>query len=935
MPVLNASSGRTRRFAEALVCRPGWILGVLAAITVWLALAATKIRIESALDSVLPHGDEAVAYYNSVRALFGSDDVAVIGVRATDLYAPATLEKIARVTEQVAKLQGVERVVSVTNAVDVAADLVNPPKLLPRIPPTPEDVAHLRQTLTDRPLYRKNLIAPDDGGTAINVFLKPITDDEYAALGIDQEIMKILQAADGPERFFYTGAAHVKQAAVGLMRRDLFRFTPLAVALVAVVLWASFRTRRGVLLPLFAVSAAVVWTIGIMVLSGHAISIGTFVLPPLLLVVGASYAIHVMARYYEQVVAGDTPAAVVVRAFERVYVPLGISAVTTCIGFGSLMANRIPAVWELGCFAVVGVLCLTVTTLIGMPVALAALPLDRVVARGEHPTSLTNLLGRLARVAYKARRTVVALSLAVGLIALWGLRAIEVDSDFLYYFRGNEPVRVENELINREIVGSNPFYIVIEGPVGFLRRWEVLKQMRDLQTFLEGRPGITATLSLVDYLELLEKGLNHSPNEADGGDMVVDDAGNIVPAATVRSFWDDPRSLGPVLAAVATVPDTFKGVVTRDFSKANILVRTNLSGSRVIEQTLNSIRAYVAEHFPADMPVRLTGSLVLMTGTTSDIVAGQIESLSIALGVIFIVIALMYLSVRIAALAILANLLPILIFFGVMGWCGILLNLGTSLIAAIALGIAVDSTIHYMSRLQLELQGETDQQEAITRALRTVGVPIVFTTVALLLGFLTFAFSSFVPIQNFGILTAVTMAGSLVANLVLLPALLAQTSIITLWDLLRVDLGEDPSRTIPLFSGLRKAQARVVILMGRLQGYQAGEPIVRRGEKGDEMFVIIRGRAQVMVGDDGNRRTVNELHRGDVFGEMGLVRQKERSADVVANGDVQVLAVDQRFLDRIQRRYPRIASKVFLNLTRILSDHVERMTNIISTRASG
>src|SRR5260221_14162033 len=118
------------------------------------------------------------------------------------------------------------------------------------------------------------------------------------------------------------------------------------------------------------------------------------------------------------------------------------------------------------------------------------------------------------------------------------------------------------------------------------------------------------------------------------------------------------------------------------------------------------------------------------------------------------------------------TVLPHQIFCGVMSQHGIYLNLGTSLIAAISLGIAVDSTIHYMARLNLELKGETDQAAAITRALRTVGVPIVYTTIALFFGFLTFAFSSFVPIENFGMLAGITMATSLVANLVLLPAVL-------------------------------------------------------------------------------------------------------------------------------------------------------------------
>jgi len=277
-------------------------------------------------------------------------------------------------------------------------------------------------------------------------------------------------------------------------------------------------------------------------------------------------------------------------------------------------------------------------------------------------------------------------------------------------------------------------------------------------------------------------------------------------------------------------------------------------------------------------------------------------------------------------LAVLPNAFAVLIFFGIMGWLGILLNLGTSLIAAIALGLAVDSTIHYMARLNREVRGESDQAAAIERALRTVGVPIIYTAVALFLGFLTFAFSGFVPIQNFGILSSATLAVALGANLLLLPAVLAQTRIITIWDLLGVKLGQEPERTIPLFAGLRRSQARVVVLMGELRKFEPGEAIVRQGEEGDQMFVIIQGRTEVYVDDGKQRRYIRDLVRGDVFGEMALVRHAPRTADIVAATRVEALAVDQRFLDRIQRRYPRIASRVFLNLTKILSDRLQSTT---------
>src|SRR5438876_652776 len=807
-------------FARWLARHPLAVVVANVVVTAVLGFYALQLRIESSLESMLPAGDPKVEYYAQTRAVFGSDDVAVVGVRARDIFAPSTIEKIARVTDEIAEVDGVEHVLSIANAVDAAADVLHPPGLLPRIPPAPEEIEALKAKLVATPLYGKNLVADDFTGAAINVFFKNLNDEQYLDLGVDRKIMGILAARQGPEGFFYTGAAHVKQAAVELMRRDLVRFTPIALVLVLIVLWFAFRTVRGVVLPVLTVGGALVWTLGIIVLAGKTITLGTFVLPPLLLVVGSSYAIHVMARYYEQVAAGAPPDEIVVRAFARVWLPLTISAVTTVIGFGSLMVNRITAIWDLGLFAVVGVVCLTVTCLTYLPASLQLMPARLRSARsGKISPALSENLRRLGERAFAKRREILWGAAALALVALAGAWRIRVDSDFLYYFEPRSEVRRANETINQKIVGSNPFYIVIDGGApGALRRWEVVKLIKDLQGFLARQPGITSSISVVDYLEVLEAGFN---KQAEGGDLVIDEQGNLVPAEAPKPFWQDPKSLGPLLDTMMKSPETFKSVVTKDFSRASILVRTNLSGS---------------------------------------------------------------------------------------------------------LRIAVDSTIHYMARLNLELRGETEQTAALVRTLRTVGVPIVYTTIALFFGFLTFALSGFVPVKNFGILAGVTMATALGANLVLLPALLATTKIITLWDLLGVKLGDDPARTIPLFAGLRPSQARIVVLMGELKHFRPGEAIVRRGERGDEMFVIIEGTTEVLAGDGSGRQRINQLRRGDVFGEMGLVRRAERTADVVAAGAGDVLALDERFLRRIQNRYPRIASKVFLNLTRILSDHLQRTT---------
>ena len=912
-------------FARWLVRRPLAVVIANLLVTVALGFYALQIRIESSLESVLPAGDPKIAYYEEVRRTFGSDDVGVVGVLADDVFAPATIEKIARVTNELAKIEGVTKVLSITNVVDPAENVLKPPPLLGRIPPSPDEVVRVKAKLKRVPLYGRNLVADDFRGAAINIFFRDMTDIEYAALDVDRQIRVLLDQNRGPEEFHFTGAAHVKQAAVELMRHDLYQFTPLALGLMLLVFWASFRSVRGVCLPTLAVGVALVWTLGFMVLAGEALSLGTFVLPPLLLVVGASYAIHVMARYYEQVPQGGSRDDVVVRALMRVWLPLTISAVVTAIGFGSLMANRINAIRDFGAFAVVGILCVTVTSLTLLPAALRLMPLEQRSERsGRVAPMLAASLRRLGHWVYARQRPMLVIGAVVALVALLGAARIRVDADFLYYFGRGSEVRIAADTINQRITGTSPFYVIIDGETpGLLRRWEVLKMVKDLQTYLATLPGVTSSISFVDYLELLEAGLAKGSE----GDLLVDEQGNIVAAEKPKSFWEEPRNLEPLFDMVSRSPDTFRGVVTSDFAKGSILVRTNLSGSSRIEATLAKVRSYVAAYFPPDVPVRLTGTVVLLTGTASDIVSGQVKSLTLALVVIFAVMAIMFLSVKVGFLAMIPNVLPIVVFFGVMGWTGIYLNLGTSLIAAIALGIAVDSTIHYMARLNQELRGETDQTAAIVRTLASVGVPIVYAMLALFLGFMVFGLSSFVPVQNFGILASVTMVTALVANLVLLPALLATTKIITIWDLLGVRLGNDPARTIPLFAGLRPAQARIVVLMGEMRRFADGDTIVRRGDQGREMFVIIRGVTEVWAGSDHDRKLLAQHQRGDVFGEMALVRHNERSADVVAASDVELLAVDERFLERIQRRYPRIASKVFLNLTRILSDRLQSTTD--------
>jgi CRP-like cAMP-binding protein len=229
-------------------------------------------------------------------------------------------------------------------------------------------------------------------------------------------------------------------------------------------------------------------------------------------------------------------------------------------------------------------------------------------------------------------------------------------------------------------------------------------------------------------------------------------------------------------------------------------------------------------------------------------------------------------------------------------------------------------------RLSSTVRTTADQEQALLETLSTVGKPALYASVVLFLGFLTLCFSTFVPIREFGFLSAATILVGLVGEIALLPALLATTPIITLWDLLHVKLGKDPHKTIGIFTNLRPSQAKIVALMGELKSFPRGHAILRHGKVSNEMFVMISGRAEVQVNSADQPRSLWELQRGDVFGVTSLIRSEERGsemfADVIALEDVEVLAMDERFRTRVWR-YPRIAARIFFNISTALLDRLQ------------
>jgi predicted RND superfamily exporter protein len=907
-------------FFRLVARRPSAILIATALLTlvalqgiVDLRTGEFRLWVDPSIDLLLPEGDPDVAFYEHVRQIFGNDEIVLATLEAPDVFEPDVLRRLARASDRLADLPGVDRVLSLSTALDVrgADGDLRIESFLEPFPETREQAESVRAAVARNPIYHDLLVSPDGHGVAMLIYFREISDRELVDRGVDREIRAILDEERGDLTARVTGTPIVKVALDRALIRDLMETLPLVFLVAAGVLALSFRSVSGVLVPITTIGMSLVWTLGFAGWIGWSLNLVTAVVPPLVVTVGFAYAIHVVSEH-QAVLARHGPeppdrAATALETLQDVGLPVVITGLTTAAGFLSLTLNDMSAVREFGLLAVAGVAFAVLASLSYAPALLCTWGPIQPSRGGPLDASLQRAAGRLADLDVRHRRFVLGAGAAVLVAALLGVPRIQVGTEYVENFDRDAPVRADYEAIGKLFRGSEPFYVVLESsvPEAFLDP-EHLQVVKDLQDWLEAQPEIASTTSIVDYLMLLNREMND-------GD----------PAA----FHLPPSKNATKQIFLFGSTDEAWGFVDRSFQSVNVFVRARAPNSKAVSDLVDRVDAHLAT-LPDYVEARTTGDIVLLNRTLDDIVRGQAKSLTLALLVIFGILAAMFTSIRTGLLALFPNVLPIAVYFGALGVTGITLNPSTSLIACIALGIAVDDTVHYLARFNVDAKRLANEEQATRAALRDVILPVTFTSVGLCLGFLVLLTSRLESQAEFGALAAFTLAVAWLADVTVTPALASGVRIVTLWDTLTLDLGTAPQETIPLFAGLTQRQARIFALLSSVETVKAGDHLITEGEEGDEMFLIIDGTLVASLRRDGQRTVLSRMGRGQVVGEVALFYRR-RSADVDAETDARLLRFGQADIARVQRRYPRIAATVLYNLNRIqaqrLVENTQRM----------
>ena len=444
-----------------------------------------------------------------------------------------------------------------------------------------------------------------------------------------------------------------------------------------------------------------------------------------------------------------------------------------------------------------------------------------------------------------------------------------------------------------------------------------LADIARIQDFLVTFPGVDKTLSFADYLKLVNYVINQFEPK-------------------YYTLPDEPFEVRMVMNNYTTIlgEDMLTRFINPDFSKTNILLLTHISSSQEFLNIRENTLAHVKQHFSKDLNWEVTGLGMVIAASSHQLTIGQIKSLSITMILVFGIMFILFLSSKVGMIAIIPNLFPIVINFGIMGWLGIELSMVTSLIASIAIGLAVDDTIHYLARYNHEFRKDLDDERALRATLHHIGRPITFTTITICVGFSVLFFSSFKPTAIFGVMMVITSASALIGDLIVLPSLIRHVELVTLWDLVRIKLGKEPRMGIPLFKGLSRTQVHYILMAGSLTKIDAGEVLFHKGDSSNSMYTIISGNMDVfdLVANgksdetSDNRILINQLKSGDVLGEMGFFRSAPRSATVVATSPVELLNINWKMVKRLQWLYPPTAHRFFFNLMGIVCDRLENLT---------
>ncbi len=733
------------RIAEKIIRFRKAIILVTLILTGILSIFLKNLEVDPDVFNYLPEDDPKAVLFTEIGDKYGGNYTGIIGLETENVFNTSTLEHIRQITDSLEIIPGVGTVTSLTNIIDIKGsdwgieigNLVDKYDL----PETQEELDSLRAYTLSQEMYRGTLVSDDATFTAVMVKILEGHDKIAVARAIHDKV-----AALGlPEKLYFGGMPFALKSLADIILGDMLFLAPITALVIIIVLFLSFRSWRGVLLPLMTVAISVIWTIGLMGLLHIKISIVSDVIPVILLAVGSAYTIHVINRIRQD--RAEDPEKGLQKALAYIIVPVFLAATTTMAGFISfIFGSYLTMISTFGIFMALGVAFALILSITFAPALMAEFP-EKIRTHQTGPNKrndfLDLVLERTWRIVINHPGRVVLVWIIILAVAVAGMFMIERKVDINDYFKPSDPTHIAEKVFREKFGGATPVYLTVRGNV---QDPAVLRDMRSAANFMEQSGSIVQTQSVADLIEEM--------NEVMGEGKTIPDE-----QAKVEQLWFLLEGQDIMEQLVTYEKD--EGLVTATFNNGDV---------DKMQEFVDGLEEFIQSNPGWKDHVAFTGLPSLYLQIDRSILNSQMQSLIYATLLVLIMVAVILRSLKRGLQAIIPILATLIVLFGTMGLAGLSLDIATVLVGSVSIGIGVDYAIHMISHFDHEVRGGASVADSIKQAVRISGRAIVINVLSVALGFLVLMFSNLVPLQHFGLLVAVTMVTSGAAALTLLPA---------------------------------------------------------------------------------------------------------------------------------------------------------------------
>ena len=897
---------------------------ILVLITTLTAPGLTHLQLDTSFDSLIADTDPDRQAYQRVAEEFGSDNRTLVYVRDPALWSKsklAALERLQKQLERIKQVQRVESILTLRNIRGSGDSLDSGPLLSPGA-----GAASLKQARADalaNPLIVGNFLSRDGNATALMLTLRPPGKQQDFDNAVNTALNRSLATEAGHfVELFQIGPSRINSELQQALFADLELLGPLSAVLLVLTLLVFLGSIFGAVLPLVSASLSLIWTFGAMGLLGIPMNILSAMLPSLVIVIGSTEDTHMLAAWFQgltEIRGGAIRRQATRLMMRRMGVPLILTVLTTALGFAANILSNIEMIRDFALASTFAIIANGLITALFVPLALSLLG-PTATGRRSSTRGVPGFSQWLVRALGFGRRRLASPILILTAVAcgyfIHQASKLYVTNDPFSYFRSDRALLRDANRLHEDLAGVKVFFVVLEAdqPLAFLEPGN-LDKLVALQKFIHEQGVFDRSISVADHIALVNREFNG---------------------------WDPQHYRIPRQRALIAQYLLFfqqrdlQGYLSHDLRRANILVRHNISDSRTLNPHIRELKKVARRIAGPDMDAFVVGENLMVNAAAESLIGAQAKSLILLVIVIMLIMSAMFTSFKGGLVAMVPALIPIVFMYGVMGLLGIPLNPGTAMVAVIAIGIAIDGTIHLFSRYNELSRRSADNEKAVGVTVGEEAVPVIATSIALALGFGVLLYSNFSIVAQFGALSAATMLFSIFSNLLVTPIILSRIRLVGLYDILAMNMDQDVLRHSPLFRNMSNYQIRKAILISEQQEFAPGELLIEQGSSGRSMYLLLSGEAEVVRHDDGQPpRKIAGLGAGTVLGEVGYVREIERTADVRALTPVQALRFDYQRMRHDLRYFPRIVAALNFNISRILGERLADAMGVPEVRSDG